>query len=165
MRHPRAIVAALVLLLIIPTANALTSHYGMVPVFPGLEATAGTYLVGFVFVLRDVIHRAAGAWPTVGVIAAAGAVSYLIAAPAIATASAAAFVVSELADLLVFSRMQRRGLLVAVLSSNGVGIVVDTFVFLPIAGFPVTTTVVLGQLVGKAWATLVVVPYLLERRP
>lgn len=155
MRTVHFLIGAAALLLVIPAANYLTTHYGMVPVGFGLTATAGTYLAGLVFVLRDELHRAHGPVPTLGVILAAALLSYVVAAPAIATASAVAFLVSELADWLVFSRLIRAGHTLAAFGvSNVVGVLVDTFVFLPLAGFPVTTAVVAGQIVGKLWATL-----------
>ena len=61
----------------------------------------------------------------------------MLAGPALAVASAAAFAVSELADLLVYQPLRRRRFLRAVLASDTVGAPLDTVVFLALAGFPV----------------------------
>ncbi|GIJ12722.1 VUT family protein [Micromonospora andamanensis] len=87
-------------------------------------------------------------------IAAGAVLSAVLAAPTLALASAAAFAVSELADLLVYQPLRGRGLLRAVLASNAVGAPLDTIVFLTLAGFPVWSAVP-GQLWVKAWATLI----------
>jgi uncharacterized PurR-regulated membrane protein YhhQ (DUF165 family) len=52
--------------------------------------------------------------------------------------------------------MRRHGWARAVIASNVVGAVLDTLVFLTLAGFPVTGRAVSGQLAGKLlWATLI----------
>jgi hypothetical protein len=65
--------------------------------------------------------------------------------------------VSELADLVVYQPLRRRGFLRAVLASNAVGAPLDTIVFLALAGFPVWSALP-GQLWVKAWATLIPSP-------
>lgn len=137
-------------------ANYVTTEYGMVPVGFGLTATAGTYLAGLAFVLRDSLQRAVGPWPVLGLIAIGAALSYLVADPFIATASAVAFGVSELADLLVWTPLEHKGYIRAAVASNTVGAVVDTFLFLWVAGFPVLDALT-GQLVGKLAVTGLVV--------
>lgn len=77
----------------------------------------------------------------------------MLAGPTLAVASAAAFTLSELADLLVYQPLRRRGFLRAVLASNTVGAPLDTIVFLTLGGFPVWSALP-GQLWVKAWATL-----------
>jgi hypothetical protein len=95
---------------------------------------------------------------------AAGAVlSAVLAGPALAVASATAFALSELADLLVYQPLRRRGFLRAVLASNAVGAPLDTIVFLSLAGFPVWSALP-GQLWVKAWATLIPVAAVLGAR-
>jgi uncharacterized PurR-regulated membrane protein YhhQ (DUF165 family) len=68
----------------------------------------------------------------------------------IAAASAIAFGLGELADLAVYRPLRRRGWRRAVAGSNAVGALVDTVIFLAVAGFPVTPAAVGGQLVVKA---------------
>lgn len=82
--------------------------------------------------------------------------SWFLASPALAVASAAAFTVAELADLVVYVLIRPRGFIVAAATSNVVSAPVDTVVFLSIAGFPLTWDVFAGQMVGKLlWATAV----------
>jgi uncharacterized PurR-regulated membrane protein YhhQ (DUF165 family) len=137
-------------------ANYVTTHYGMVPVGFGLVATAGTYFAGLAFILRDLVQDTAGRKVVVALIAAGAALSYAVSDPFIATASAAAFLLSEGADLAVYTPLRRRGYVRAAVVSNFVGAVIDTVVFLTIAGFPLRQAIA-GQLVGKLAVTLVVV--------
>lgn len=137
-------------------ANYATTEYGMVPVGFGLMATAGTYFAGLSFVLRDAVQDAGGRWLALTVIAAGAAMSFFVSAPFIALASAAAFLTSEVADLLIYTPLRRRGYIRAAVASNVVGAFVDTVVFLTIAGFPVMAALP-GQMVGKLLVTGVVV--------
>lgn len=139
----------------IVAANWLTNRYGLVPVAPGLAATAGTYAAGAALLARDVVQDTAGRWMVVAAIAAGGALSWAMSSPALAVASTAAFLAAELADMAVYTPLRKQGWARAVLASNTVGAVVDTFLFLWLAGFGITTTLVAGQLVGKlVWATV-----------
>lgn len=156
----RSILLTALFLACILAANFATSRLGMVPVGFGLMATAGTYFAGATFVLRDSLHDAAGKRWTLAAIAAGAALSFLVADPFIALASAAAFGLAELADLLVYSPLRRRGYLRAAVASNIVGALVDTLVFLTIAGFPVWSSLP-GQMVGKLTMTAVAVAVVL----
>ena len=75
---------------------------------------------------------------------------------ALVLASGAAFLLSELADFVVYTPLQRRGLLLAVVASSVVGLVVDSLVFLTLAFG--SLEFLAGQVVGKAWAVLASVP-------
>lgn len=150
----RAITGAAFLLCIIG-ANYLTTHYGLVPVGLGLTATAGTYLAGATFVLRDLFQELAGRWWTLALIVAGAVLSVVLAAPQIAVASGVAFLLSETADQLIYSPLRDRGHTVtARILSNTVGAIVDTYVFLTIAGFPITPAVFAGQILAKLTVTL-----------
>lgn len=140
----------------IVAANWMTARLGLVPVGFGLVAIAGTFAAGFALLARDFVHRYGGArWALVGIIAA-GLISWVMSTPALALASTVAFVVAELADLAVYSRLRRRGFATAAIASNTIGAPLDTVLFLVLAGFPLTWPVILGQLVGKiVWATLI----------
>jgi uncharacterized PurR-regulated membrane protein YhhQ (DUF165 family) len=137
-------------------ANYVTTEYGMVPVGFGLMATAGTYLAGVTFVLRDALQDTAGKVWTLVLIGVGGLLSFLVADPFIALASAVAFAVSELADFAVYTPLRRRGYIRAAVASNVVGAFVDTVLFLWIAGFPIAGALA-GQMVGKLVITLAVV--------
>ncbi len=143
-------------------ANYLTAHYGLISVLPGLLVTAGTYSAGIALLARDVVQDTAGRLAVLGAIGVGGAISWFMASPALAVASVAAFLVSELADMAVYTPLRARGWGRAVLASNAVGAVIDTVVFLWLAGFGLTVAGVSGQIVGKVlWAS--VVPVLLVK--
>jgi hypothetical protein len=91
----------------------------------------------------------------VAVILIGALVSYVVADARIATASAVAVLLSELADMAVYEPLRSKSWPAAVLASNTVGAFVDTLVFLTVAGF-FAWSAVPGQMVGKVvWATLV----------
>ncbi len=151
----RASVALVAFVTAIVTANYLTSEFGMVSVGFGLTATAGTFAAGLALLFRDALQEVVGwKWTVVGILA--GAALTLIVSPALALASAVAFLLAELADMAVYTPMRRRGWAKAVVASNTVGAAVDTFIFLWLAGFPVTASGVGGQLLVKlAWVTAI----------
>ncbi len=164
---PRAIgITALVLFLAsVPFANWLIQHVGtmcvpqgpcLVPVAPGLMAPSGVLAAGAALVLRDVVQRCLGAGWGLAAIVIGGALSYGIAPPALVMASTAAFLLSELVDFAVYTPLQRRGLVLAVVASSAVGLVVDSLVFLTLAFH--SLDFLGGQVVGKAWAVLVSIP-------
>jgi len=144
------------------TANYVTTEYGMVPVGFGLMATAGTYLAGLSFVLRDAVQDTWGKRAAVAVIVAGAALSFAVSAPFIALASAAAFLLAELSDLAVYTPLRKRGYVRAAVASNVVGSIVDTFVFLSVAGFPMIAWQ--GQVVGKLTVTTLAVAVVLAYR-
>lgn len=135
----------------IVAANWLTAHHGLVPVGFGLTATAGTYSAGAALMLRNLVQDALGRRFVVLAIAAGAALSALT-SPALALASGVAFGISELADTAVYTPLRRSGWTRAVLPASLLGALLDSLLFLSIAGFPVTTRGVAGQLVGKTWA-------------
>lgn len=146
-----AYIAAVVL------ANVVTDRLGLVSVGFGLLVTAGTYAAGFALLARDFVHRYGNRWWALGAIACGGVISWFLSSPALAVASTLAFVTAELVDLGVYEPIRRRdGFIRAALISNVVSAPVDTFVFLSLAGFPVTVETVTGQFIGKVlWATAV----------
>jgi uncharacterized PurR-regulated membrane protein YhhQ (DUF165 family) len=146
------VASAIGLLGCILAANFVTTHYGVVPVGFGLMATAGTYFAGLTFVLRDSLQDASGKRWTLGMIAAGAALSFLLADPFIALASAAAFLLAELSDLVVYTPLRKRGYVRAAIASNVVGSFVDTIAFLTIAGFPMQDALP-GQMIGKLVVT------------
>ncbi|MFD6091265.1 VUT family protein [Oerskovia sp. NPDC060338] len=136
------------------TANVVTSHMGLVPVGFGLLAPAGTYAAGAALLARDFVHKQGGRRWSLGAIGVAAILSWFMSTPEIAIASVAAFVVAELVDLCIFVAVRRRGFIRAAFTSNLISAPLDTFVFLTIAGFPLTVDTMLGQIVGKLlWAT------------
>lgn len=154
-----AALAAFVLTIL--AANYATTRYGFVPVGFGYEATAGTFLAGATLTARDALHDRIGRRWTTAVILACGVLSFAVADPMIALASAVAFILAELADLAVYAPLRARSSLgdrrwaVAVTASNLVGAIADTVIFLGIAfGAAAIAPALAGQLVGKGWATI-----------
>lgn len=144
-------------------ANWAIDRYGPVSVGFGLTAPAGVYFAGLAFTLRDITQNVLGRRAVVVAIVLGAMASALI-STRFAAASATAFLVSELADFSVYTPLQRRGWLKAVVASNVVGFVVDSVLFLWLA-FD-SLEFLPGQLVGKAWMTAAFVAVLVPfRRP
>ena len=76
--------------------------------------------------------------------------------PSLALASGAAVLLAEGLDLFVYTPLQRRHLVLAVVASNLVGLVVDSLVFLWLAFGSLAQLE--GQIIGKGWMTLVALP-------
>lgn len=137
-------------------ANWLTARFGFWPVGLGLTATAGTYAAGFAFVGRNLIQETLGRGFVLGAIAAGAALTWVGASHTLALASGVTFLVSETVDYLVYTPLRQRGWVPAAIAGNVAGFIADTFLFLTLAGFPVLSAAP-GQLVGKAYATVVYV--------
>ncbi len=136
-------------------ANVVTERLGLVPVGFGLLVTSGTYAAGFALLARDFIHRLGGRVWALAAIAFGGAISWALSSPALVLASTVAFVSAEMIDLVIYEPLRRaNGFFLGALVSNIVSAPIDTFVFLSLAGFPLTAETVVGQYVGKVlWAT------------
>lgn len=126
----------------IPAANWLIGNVGtacipagpcLIPVFPGLMAPSGVLLIGAALALRDALHERIPRWGVAGLIAAGAGLSLAFSPPALALASAVAFLLSELADFAVYDRLRKRGLALAVLASGVVGAVLDSVLFSALA--------------------------------
>jgi uncharacterized PurR-regulated membrane protein YhhQ (DUF165 family) len=157
----------------IPVANWLIQHVGtvcppngpcLIPVAPGLMAPSGVLMVGLALVLRDLVQRRLGVAYGLGAIAIGAAISAALAPPALVLASTAAFLFSEIVDFAVYTPLQRKGLVSAVLASSLVGLVADSVLFLWLAFG--SLDFLAGQIVGKALMVLATLPaiYWLRRR-
>lgn len=140
-------------LLGIVAANVLTERFGLVPVGFGLVTTAGTYAAAWVIVSRNFAQDAIGRVGVIALMVVGAALSWWLASPALAVASLTAFALSETADMLIYTPLRRRGRSRAVAVASIVGGVIDTFVFLAIAGFPIAQAAP-GQLVVKVGMAL-----------
>jgi uncharacterized PurR-regulated membrane protein YhhQ (DUF165 family) len=89
-------------------------------------------LVGFVFVARDFAQRKIGHKVLLAMLVGV-AISYFMANPFVATASAAAFLISELVDWAVFT-YTKRPLSQRILFSSLLGAPVDSAIFLGLLG-------------------------------
>ena len=134
----------------IPAANWMIGNFGtfcvpdgpcLIPVAPGITAPSGVLMVGAALVLRDLVQRSLG---------------FKWALAAVLVASATAFLLSELADLLVYTPLQKKGLTRAVVASSVVGLIVDSIVFLYLAFG--SLDYISGQIIGKMWMVLLAIP-------
>ena len=154
----------------IPAANWMIGHLGtvclpqgpcLVPVWPWgpsgpLMAPSGVMMIGLALVLRDLVQRRLGRKAALMSIVAGAALSGAVAPPALVMASTAAFFLSELADFAVYTPLQARGLVLAVLASSIVGLIADSVLFLWLAFG--SLEFLAGQIVGKTWMVLLALP-------
>lgn len=141
-------------------ANVLTEHLGLVPIGFGLMVTAGTFAAGGTLLARNLSQDAIGRRRVLLLMFVGCGLSWWLASPQLAVASAVAFGLSESADMAVFTPLRDRGWSRAVAAAALISAAVDTLVFLRIAGFPVTGDTVTGQMVvkvGISWAVAGVV--------
>jgi hypothetical protein len=157
--------------LCVPSANWLIGHVGtacvpqgpcLIPVAPGIMAPSGVLMIGLALVLRDLVQRRLGLAAAFGAVLLGTLLSAFFAPASLVLASAAAFLISELADLGVYTPLQRRGLLPAVIASSAVGLVVDSLAFLWLAFG--SLDFLAGQMIGKAWMVLAALPILIWLR-
>jgi uncharacterized PurR-regulated membrane protein YhhQ (DUF165 family) len=159
--------------LTIPVANWMIGHVGtvcapggpcLIPVAPGLMAPSGVLMIGIALVLRDLVQRRLGVAYSAGAVIVGAVLSALVAPPSLVLASGVAFLLSEFADLAVYTPLARRRLVAAVVASSLVGLVVDSFIFLWLAFG--SLDFLAGQIVGKGWMVLLSIPFVhyLRRR-
>jgi uncharacterized PurR-regulated membrane protein YhhQ (DUF165 family) len=157
----------------IPAANWLVGNVGtvcvpdgpcLIPVAPGLRAPSGVLVVGLALVLRDLVQRRLGRYWALAAIGVGAILSVIFAPPSLILASTAAFLLSELADLGVYTPLQQRGLILAVVASSVVGLIIDSAVFLFLAFG--SLEFLLPQIIGKTWMVLLSIPVMswLRRR-
>jgi uncharacterized PurR-regulated membrane protein YhhQ (DUF165 family) len=149
-----ATLAASAFIGLVVASNWLTAEYGLIGGF----VTAGTFTAGLVLAARDAVRETAGIWASLACIAAGIAISAVMAGPVLALASGAAFAVSELVDTAIYEPLRRRSRTRALAWSNLAGSVVDSLLFLTLAGFPLWPAIV-GQVAVK-WAVCVALPLL-----
>ncbi len=172
-REREGVIFLILFALTIPAANWLIGHVGttcvphgpcLLPVAPGLVAPSGVTMVGVALVLRDLVQRRLGTVLSALAIIVGSGLSALLAPASLVFASATAFLLSEFADLAVYTPLARRRLVAAVIASSCVGLVVDSIVFLWLAFG--SLEFLPGQVVGKAWMVLLSIPFVawLRRR-
>lgn len=147
-------------------SNWLIVHVGipagpgthLTPVGFGLLAPSGVWAAAVSFPARDVTQRLGGRWLGVAAIAAGALVSWLVSDPHIAVASGITYLCSETADFVVYTPLQRRWFVPAVVVSGCVAAVVDSILFLHLAGLPSGAAAVGGLVLGKVWVQLAAGP-------
>ena len=166
------VVAFGLFLISIPLANWMIGNVGtvclahgpcLIPVAPRLMAPSGVLTAGLALVLRDIVQRCLGTrYGLLAILVGAG-LSAFVAPASLVVASAIAFLCSETADFAIYTPLQRRGLTRAVLASSGLGIIVDSCVFLFLAFH--SLALLPGQVVGKLWSIAFALPLIhLTRR-
>src|SRR5689334_6292497 len=162
--------------LTIPIANWMIGNVGtvcppngpcLIPVFPKtggmtLMAPSGVLMIGIALVLRDLVQRRLGVMYSAAAVVLGAVLSSVVAPPALVIASAAAFLLSEFADMAVYTPLARRRLITAVVASSAVGLVVDSVVFLWLAFG--SLEFLAGQVAGKAWMVLMSIPFVMYLR-
>jgi len=157
--------------LTIPAANWMIGHVGtacvpngpcLIPVAPNpfglsLMAPSGVLMIGIALVLRDLVQRRLGVGYSASAVVAGAVLSAVVASPALALASGIAFLISEFADLAVYTPLARRRLIAAVAASSLAGLVVDSVVFLWLAFG--SLEFLAGQVIGKTWMVLLSIPF------
>jgi hypothetical protein len=149
----------------IPVANWMVGNVGtvcvdhgpcLIPVAPDVMAPSGVLMIGIALVLRDLVQRRLGKLWTAGAILVGAAVSAFVSPPMLVVASASAFLLSEFTDFAVYTPLQKRRLVLAVVASGAVGLVVDSIVFLYLAFG--SLDYIPGQIIGKSWMVLLSIP-------
>jgi uncharacterized PurR-regulated membrane protein YhhQ (DUF165 family) len=138
----------------ISTVAAINWLFISVPplVLFGTQLPPAILLAGAVHVLRDFSQREIGNRILIAM-AVASAISFYTASPAIAAASAFAFMISEFADWIVFT-ITRRKLSQRILISSAVGVPIDTALFLAAVGLSSWRSLLLGILAKMLSAVL-----------
>ena len=170
-KKAEALAYVLAFIACIPAANWMIGNVGtvcvpqgpcLVPVSPWgpggqpLMAPSGVLMIGLALVLRDMVQRRLGRSVAITAIVAGAALSGAVAPPQLIVASTVAFLLSELADFAVYTPLQSRGLVLAVLASSVVGLVVDSVLFLWLAFG--SLDYLAGQILGKLWMVLLALP-------
>jgi hypothetical protein len=149
----------------IPVANWMIQNVGttcvpngpcLIPVAPGLAAPSGVLMIGLALVLRDLVQRRLGIGWAITAILVGATLSAALAPPSLVIASVAAFLFSEFADLAVYTPLQKRGFMLAVIASSFIGLIIDSIVFLYLAFS--SLEFLAGQIVGKLWMVLLALP-------
>lgn len=140
----RLVLAVLAMVVVVTASNILVQY----PVDAQLGPlnlkdllTWGAFTYPFAFLVTDLTNRYEGAnWArivvVVGFVFALGLSAYL-STPRIAIASATAFLIGQLLDIAIFSRLRNRFWLVPPLTGSLIGSAIDTLVFFSIAFAPV----------------------------
>jgi uncharacterized PurR-regulated membrane protein YhhQ (DUF165 family) len=153
----------------IPAANWLIGNVGqcipdgpcLVPVGFGLMAPSGVLMIGAALVLRDWLHELGGAKLAVAAVMVGALLSLLVSPPALAVASAVAFLIAELCDTAIYAPLRKRWPAWAVLASGAVGAAVDSMIFVWLAFGSLEFSA--GTTLAKIYASLAVAAWLAWR--
>lgn len=154
-------------------AAIVAANLSVAALGPSVVVVNAFLLIGLDLTLRDRLHDRWGGfrWQMVALIAAGGAISYVLNAAAgqIAIASQVAFALAATGDGLTYALLERSPRLARVNGSNVVGAAIDSLVFPTLAFGAFLWPIVLGQFAAKVaggflWSLILnAVP--LRRRP
>ena len=122
----------------IPAANYMIGNVGtfcvpdgpcLIPVGFGIMAPSGVLMVGLALLLRDAVHETLGKYWALAAIGFGGLLSFVLADPFIAVASIVAFLVSELSDFAVYSKIRERSREPGILSKGVAGTIITCVLF------------------------------------
>lgn len=157
--------------LCIPGANWMIMNVGttciengpcLIPVAPDMLAPSGVIVVGLALIFRDLVQRRLGIVWCIAAIFLGALLSAFLAPPSLLLASGAAFLLSELADCAIYTPLQRKRFVLAVVASGAIGIVVDSALFLHLAFG--NMEFLIPQIVGKAWVITLAIPVIVWLR-
>lgn len=160
-RLARSMIGSIAYLACIVGANAAIQRWGIVPVGFGLTGPAGVFFIGPALVARDYVQWVAGKAVSLAVLAVGAVLSFAVADPHIAVASAAAFAISELTDFALFTWIAPRWSR-AVLAGGVAGAFVDSSVFLWLAFG--SLAFLPGQMLGKCYGVAIASVLIAARR-
>lgn len=140
---PRLALAVLAMIVVVTASNILVQYpvdFALGPLQLADLLTWGAFTYPFAFLVTDLVNRYEGAARARGVVAvgfvlALGLSAYL-ATPRIAIASATAFLLGQLLDIAIFSRLRNRYWIVPPLTGSLLGSALDTAIFFTIAFAP-----------------------------
>jgi uncharacterized PurR-regulated membrane protein YhhQ (DUF165 family) len=139
----------------IVAANVLSTQFGLVPIWFGLQVSAGTFAAGAALVARDAVQETNRRRVVAALIVAGAFLSAIGGNWRIAVASGTAFLFSEFVDLAVYTPLRERSRVLAVVASSAVAAPVDSVLFLWISGFGVTWGSVTGQFIVQVAVSFV----------
>jgi queuosine precursor transporter len=137
--------AAIAAMVVVVTASNILVQYPVAfdlgPVHLGDLLTWGAFTYPFAFLVTDLTNRYDGPnrarlVVVIGFVVAL-ALSFYLSTPRIAIASASAFLVGQLLDIAIFSRLRNRFWIVPPLTGSLLGSLIDTLIFFTIAFAPV----------------------------
>lgn len=154
-------IAFIVYVAAIAGSNWLIGHVGipvghgthLTPVGFGLMAPSGVWAAAISFPARDLVQRTAGRWLGIVAILAGAALSWWLSDPTIAIASGVTYLCSESLDMAIYSPLQRRWFVPAVFVSGCGALVLDSVLFLHLAGI-YSASAAEGLMLGKFWVIL-----------
>lgn len=136
--------AAIAAMVVVVTASNILVQYPVAfdlgPVHLGDLLTWGAFTFPFAFLVTDLTNRYDGPGRArlvvvIGFVVAL-VLSFYLATPRIAIASASAFLVGQLLDIAIFSRLRNRFWLVPPLTGSLLGSLIDTLIFFTVAFAP-----------------------------